>query len=229
MLDSCMFIRQVVAIVMKDLKVEWRTREIFTSMFVFAVLVVVVFNFAIGANPELIQEVAPGVLWVALLFATILGLQRAAQMEYEDDCLSGVLLAMGERGALFIAKAAGNMLYLLLITICTFPLFSIWFRINLFAHMVPLSVVFLLGMLGFSTVGTLFSLITLNTRTREIMLPLLFLPVSVPLTIASVFATAKLIAGNGLGEITDYLTIMGVFDIVFVVVALLVFDIVVEE
>jgi heme exporter protein B len=224
-----MFIRQIVAIVMKDLKAEWRTREIFTSMFVFAVLVVVVFNFAIGANPELIQQVAPGVLWVALLFATILGLQRAAQMESEDDCLSGVLLAMGERSALFIAKTVGNMLYLLLIAICTFPLFSIWFHINLFAHIVPLSVVLLLGMLGFSAVGTLFSLITLNTRTREIMLPLLFLPVSIPLIIASVYATAKLIAGNGLVEITDYLTMMGVFDIVFVVVALLVFDIIVEE
>jgi heme exporter protein B len=224
-----MFMRQVAAIFMKDLKSEWRTQEIFTSMLVFAVLVVVVFNFAIGADSELIRQVAPGVLWVALLFATVLGLQRAAQMEHEDDCLSGVLLTMGDRSALFIAKTAGNMLYLLLITLCTLPLFSIWFRINILSHIAPLSVVLLLGMLGFSIIGTLFSIITLNTRTREIMLPLLFLPISVPLTIASVYATANLIVGKGLSDITDYLTLMGVFDIVFLVIALLVFDTIVEE
>jgi heme exporter protein B len=224
-----MFIQQIAAVLIKDLKSEWRTREIFTSMFVFSVLVVVVFNFAIGADSELVRRVAPGVLWVALLFATVLGLQRAAQMEHEDDCLSGVLLAMGERSALFVAKTAGNMLYLLLITLCTFPLFSIWFRVDLLPHVVPLSVVFLLGVFGFSAIGTLFSMLTLNTRTREIMLPLLFLPVSVPLTIASVYATADLIAGKGLAAIKDYLTLMGVFDIVFLVIALLVFDVIVEE
>ena len=224
-----MFMRQITAILMKDLKAEWRTREILTTMFVFAVLVIVVFNFALGANPELIRQVAPGILWVALLFATVLGLQRSAQMEHEDDCLSGVLLAMGDRSAFFVAKTAGNMLYLLMITLCTFPLFTIWFRVNIFAHILPLSVVLLLGILGFSAIGTLFSIITLNTRTREIMLPLLFLPVSVPLMIASVYATAQLIAGKDLGEVTDFLTLMGVFDIVFLVVALLVFDAVVEE
>jgi heme exporter protein B len=224
-----MFMRQIMAILMKDLKAEWRTREILTTMFVFAVLVIVVFNFALGANPELIRQVAPGILWVALLFATVLGLQRSAQMEHEDDCLSGVLLAMEERSAFFVAKTAGNMLYLLMITLCTFPLFTIWFHVDIFVHILPLSVVLLLGILGFSAIGTLFSIITLNTRTREIMLPLLFLPVSVPLMIASIYATAKLIAGKALGEVTDFLTLMGVFDIVFLVVALLVFDAVVEE
>jgi heme exporter protein B len=224
-----MFMRQIAAILMKDLKAEWRTREVLTSMFVFAVLVIVVFNFALGANPELIQQVAPGVLWVALLFATVLGLQRSAQMEHEDDCLSGVLLAIGERSAFFLAKTAGNMLYLLIITLCTFPLFTIWFRVDIFTYILPLSAVLLLGILGFSAIGTLFSIITLNTRTREIMLPLLFLPVSVPLMIASVYATANLIAGKDLWDITDFLTLMGVFDIVFLVVALLVFDAVVEE
>src|SRR5919109_3169599 len=112
MLGSRMFTRQVLAILSKDLKVEWRTREIFTSMVVFAMLVVVVFNFAIGANPELVQQVAPGVLWVALLFATVLGLQRAIQMENEEDCLQGMLLTMGDRSALFVAKTVANMLYL---------------------------------------------------------------------------------------------------------------------
>ncbi|MEE8301965.1 MAG: heme exporter protein CcmB [Candidatus Tectomicrobia bacterium] len=224
-----MFVQQVFALLAKDLKAEWRTREIFTSMFVFAVLVVVVFNFAIGSNPELIRQVAPGVLWVALLFATVLGLQRAVQMEVEEDCLQGLLLAMGDRSALFVAKTVANMIYLLVVAVCTLPLFSIWFRIDVMSRLVPLGVILLLGMLGFSAVGTFFSMLAVNTRTREVMLPLLFLPVSVPLTIGSVYATAALIEGKTLADITDYLTLMGVFDIVFVVLALLVFDYILEE
>lgn len=224
-----MLLQQVWAILAKDMTTEWRTREIFTSMFVFAVLVVVVFNFAIGANPELIQQVAPGVLWVALLFATVLGLQRSIAAESQEDCLQGVLLALGDRSAFFIAKTLGNMLYLLVVALCTFPLFSIWFRLDILSCLAPLSLILALGTLGFSAVGTLFSLIAVNVRTREIMLPLLFLPVSVPLTIAAVYATAKLIAGKTLADITDYLTLMGVFDLVFVVLALLLFDFLLEE
>jgi heme exporter protein B len=169
------------------------------------------------------------VLWVALLFATVLGLQRAAQMESEEDCLQGVLLALGDRSALFLAKTAANMLYLVVVVVCALPLFSILFRIEMVAGIGALGVALLLGMLGLSTVGTLFAMLTVNTRTREVMLPLLFLPVSVPLTIAAVYATTDIIAGKGLAEITDYLTLMGVFDLVFLVVAVLVFDYVVEE
>src|SRR5262245_41564583 len=104
MSSSKLFIHQVFALLVKDLKTEWRTREIFTSMLVFAVLVLVVFNFAIGADTELIRQVASGVVWVALLFATVLGLQRAAQMESEEDSLHGILLALHDRSALFVAK-----------------------------------------------------------------------------------------------------------------------------
>jgi heme exporter protein B len=224
-----MFTRQVLAILTKDLKVEWRTREIFTSMVVFAMLVVVVFNFAIGANPELIQQVAPGVLWVALLFATVLGLQRAVQMENEEDCLQGMLLTMNDRSALFVAKTVANMLYLFLVATCTLPLFGIWLHIDIMSHVIPLSLILLLGMLGFSALGTLFSIIALNTRAQAVLLPLLFLPVSVPLIIASVYATSKIVAGGGLAEITDYLTLMAVFDIVFFVLSSMVFDYIIEE
>src|SRR5215470_11714241 len=215
MSGSKIFLQQVLALLSKDLKTEWRTREIFTSMFVFAVLVVVVFNFAIGADTELIRQVASGVVWVALLFATVLGLQRAGQMESEEDSLQGVLLALHDRSALFVAKMTAQMLYLLVVVVCILPLCGIWFRIDFTVCMGALGVVFALGMLGLSIVGTLFSMIALHTRAHEVMLPLLFLPVSIPLTIAAVYATAQLIAGKSLGDIADYLTLIGVFDIVF--------------
>ena len=223
------FARQAGAILAKDLKTEWRAREVFTSMFVFTVLVVVVFQFTIGSNPALIREVAAGVLWVALLFATVIGLQRAVQMEGEEDCLQGVLLAVQDRSALFLAKALANMIYLVVVSGCILPLFALWFRVDLTASLPALGVILVLGIVGLSVLGTLFSLIVLNIRMREVMLPLLFLPVSVPLLIAAVYATGDLIDGRTLADVRDYLILMGVFDVVFLVLALLIFDYVVEE
>jgi len=219
MLGSNIFLQQVLALLAKDLKTEWRTREIFTSMFVFAVLVVVVFNFAIGADTELIRQVASGVIWIALSFASVLGLQRTGQMESEEDSLQGVLLALHDRSALFIAKMLAQMLYLLVVVICTLPLCGIWFRIDFLACLGALCVAFALGMLGLSIVGTLFGMIALHTRACEVMLPMLFLPVSIPVTIAAVQATAQLIDGKSLRD----------FDVVFLVLSIIVFDYIVEE
>ena len=223
------FVRQAGAILVKDLKTEWRAREVFTSMFVFTVLVVVVFQFTIGSNPALIRAVAAGVLWVSLLFATVIGLQRAVQMEGEEDCLQGVLLAVQDRSALFLAKALANMIYLVVVSGCILPLFALWFRVDLTASLPALGVILALGIVGLSVLGTLFALIVLNIRMREVMLPLLFLPVSVPLLIAAVYATGDLIDGRTLADVRDYLILMGVFDVVFLVLALLIFDYVVEE
>jgi len=229
MLGSNIFLQQVLALLAKDLKTEWRTREIFTSMFVFAVLVVVVFNFAIGADTELIRQVASGVIWIALSFAPVLGLQRTGQMEREEDSLQGVLLALQDRSALFMAKMLAQMLYLLVVVICTLPLCGIWFRIDFLACLGALCVAFTLGMLGLSIVGTLFGMIALHTRACEVMLPMLFLPVSIPLTIAAVQATAQLIDGKSLRDIADYLVLIGIFDVVFLVLSIIVFDYIVEE
>src|SRR5262245_1175510 len=229
MSSSKVFLQQVLTLLAKDLKTEWRTREIFTSMFVFAVLVIVVFNFAIGADTELIRQVASGVVWIALSFATVLGVQRTGQMESEEDSLQGVLLALHDRSALFIAKMLVQMLYLLVIVICTLSLSGIWFRINFIACIGELSVAFTLGMLGLSIVGTLFGMIALHTRACEIMLPMLFLPVSIPLIITAVQATAQLINGKRLRDIADYLILIGIFDLVFLVLVLMVFDYIVED
>ena len=229
MSGSKIFLQQVLALLAKDLKTEWRTREIFTSMFVFAVLVVVVFNFAIGADTELIRQVASGVIWIALSFASVLGLQRTGQMESEEDSLQGVLLALHDRSALFIAKMLAQMLYLLVLVMAILPLCSIWFRIDFIASIGELCIAFMLGILGLSIVGTLFGMIALHTRAYEVMLPMLFLPVSIPLTIAAVQATAQLINGKSLRDIADYLILIGIFDVVFFVLVLMVFDYIVEE
>jgi heme exporter protein B len=215
MLGSTIFLQQVWALLAKDLKTEWRTREMFTAMFVFAVLVVVVFNFAIGADPELIRQMASGVIWIALSFASVLGVQRTGQLERDEESLQGVLLALHDRSALFVAKMLAQMLSLLVVVFCTLPLCGIWFRIDLTACFGALCVAFPLGMLGLSIVGTLFGMIAVQTRASEVMLPLLFLPVAIPVTIAAVQATAQLIDGKSLKDIADYLVLLGTFDVVF--------------
>jgi|RhiMetStandDraft_8_1073273.scaffolds.fasta_scaffold12027_2 heme exporter protein B len=229
MSGSKIFLQQVRALLAKDLKTEWRTREIFTSMFVFAVLVVVVFNFAIGADTELIRQVASGVIWIALSFASVLGFQRTGQMESEEDSLQGILLALHDRSALFIAKMLAQMLYLLILVLCILPLCGIWFRIDFMTCIGELCATFTLGMLGLSIIGTFFGMIALRTRACEVMLPMLFLPVSIPLTIAAVQATTQLIDGKSLRDIADYLVLIGIFDIVFFFLVIIVFDYIVEE
>ncbi len=229
MSGSKVFLRQILALLAKDVQTEWRTREIFTLMFVFAVLVLVVFNFAIGADPEFVRQVVAGIMWVALLLATVLGLQRTSQMEREEDSLQGVLLALSDRSALFVAKALAQMCYLAVVALCIVPLCGIWFHIDFTACLGELCLVFGLGIVGLSIIGTLFAMVVTQVRAYEVMLPMLFLPVAVPLTIATVHATTQLINGKGLRDITDYLTLLGVFDLVFLVVALLVFEYIVED
>src|SRR2546422_11639062 len=123
------------------------------------------------------------------LIRNSLGLQRAGQLENEEDSLQGVLLALRDRSALFVAKMIAQMVYLLAVIICILPLCGIWFRIDFIACIGGLWIVFSFGILGLGIVGTLFVMITLHTRAREVMVPMLFLPGSVPLSIASVFAT----------------------------------------
>lgn len=229
MSGSKVFLRQLGAILLKDLRTEWRSREILTTTSVFAILVILIFHFAIGTNPALMRQIASGVLWITLLFSTVLGLQRAIQTESGEDCLQGILLALQDYSILFLAKMIANVFYLSIVSLCTLPLFSIWIHLDITRHLGMLIVVFLLGIIGFSIIGTLFSFIIANIKMQESLFPLLFLPITVPLTIAAVYATAILLDENNLGNIGDYVTILVVFDVIFFAIALMVFDYIVEE
>lgn len=229
MLTRNPFFRQIGAILIKDLQTEWRTLELFTSMFIFAVLVMVVFNFALGAKTELIRPLVPGILWITVLFATILGLQRAIQKEGEEDALQGIILALYDYSALFIAKMLVHVLHLTLLVLCTLPLCSLWFHIDFTPCLGSLALILFLGIAGLSIIGTLFAMMMLNVRTREVMLPLLFLPIAVPITIAAVHATTKVLEGKAFSDVTDYVISIGIFDLVFLVISLMVFDYIVEE
>lgn len=219
-------LRQVGAIVAKDLIAELHTREILSAMAVFAIIAMLIFSFALDLRGEVGEAAAPGVLWTTIAFAGTLGLSRSLAKEEQTGGMSGLMLAVTDRTAIFFGKALGNLVLMLLLGVVLLPLGTVLFDVNLVRGGVALVVV--LGTVGYAATGTLLAAIAVNTRAREVMLPILLLPLIVPLLIAAVNATAGLLAGLALGEINNWLQILVVYDLVIVAVAVLTFAYVVE-
>jgi heme exporter protein B len=221
------FLRKVLAIIHKDIAAELRTKEMFSSMFVFALLVLVIFNFAFELRVANVQQVAPGVLWVAFTFAGMLGLNRSFILEKDKGCLEGLLLAPVDRSAIYFGKMLGNLIFMSVVEAIVLPIFWVLFNPPLFSP--ALILVIVLGTLGFAGVGTLFSAIAVHTRAREVMLPILLFPIVVPLMIAAVKATGGLLDGQPLSEMHNWLNLLVGFDVIFLTVSYMTFDYVVEE
>ena len=222
------YLRKILAIVWKDIIAELRTKEMFSAMFVFAVLVIVIFNFAFELRGvERVREAAPGILWVAFTFAGVLGLNRAFVLEKDRGCLEGLLLAPVDHTAVYFGKMISTLLFMLVVEALILPVFTVFFGINLFDIWLVLIVV--LGTLGFAGVGTLLSAMTAQTRAREVLLPILLLPVAAPVLIFAVKATAGVLDGLPLSEITRWLQMLVAFDVIFPAVAFMTFDYVVKE
>ncbi len=221
------FWRVVGAIVWKDIRAEVRTKDIFSSMFVFALLSVIVFNFAFELRVPAMKMVVPGIVWVAISFAGTLGLNRALVIEQDKGSLAGLLLAPVDRSAIYFGKLLGNLLFMFAVEIVILPLVMVFYNLSLLsaAHLLVL----LLGTYGFAAVGTVFSAIAVNTRAREVMLPILLFPVLLPVLIAGVKMTGALLDGEALNTLGNWLQIMIVYDIGFTVVAYLTFGYVMEE
>ncbi len=223
------YLSTVLAIINKDLLHELKSREIVVSMLLFSVLTVVVFSFIFEPGSEFKNEVAGGILWMSFVFAGILGLNKSMMSEITGGNFSALLLAPVDRSAIFFGKAASNFLFITLVEIFTIPLFMVLYNVNIFANGFMPAVIFVLGTYGFSILGTLFSIISVNTRTREVMLPLLLLPVIVPVILASVQALNVYILGHDPADADKWLKLLGSFDIIFTVVVFAVFDFIVED
>lgn len=221
------FFRQLYAILAKELAVEWRTREAVSAMLVFGLLVLVIFNFAFELQGVDIKVLGPGILWVAFCFSGILGLGRSFARERDKGSLEGMLLAPVDRGAIFLSKALANFLFIVVMEAVTLPLFVILFNVSL--EWFPLVGYILLGTVGFSAIGTLLSAVAASTRMREVMLPILLFPVLVPLLVASVKITQGALQNVPFSDYQGWLSLLVAYDIIFLVVAFLVFEFVVEE
>jgi heme exporter protein B len=221
------FFRAIGAIVWKDLAAELRSREVLSAMLVFALLVIFIFNFALELDAKTRANVTSGVLWATFAFAGTLGLNRSLSMEKDRGCLDGLLLAPVDRSAIYFGKTIGNLIFMLVVELIVLPVYSILYNINLFHP--GLLVVILLGSIGYVVVGTLLSSMAVQTRTRDILLPILLFPVVLPVFIASVKASGGFLQGIPMEEIWPWLNLLIVYDVIFTAVSFMVFDYIVEE
>jgi heme exporter protein B len=222
------YLRKVLAIVGKDIATELRTKEMVSAMFVFALLIIFIFNFAFDLRAENVQALAPGVLWVAIAFAGMLGLSRSFVLESDTGVLNGLLLAPVDRSAIYFGKMIGNVLFISVVAVVVLPFFVIMFNQPLNTLPMLIGVVFL-GILGFASVGTLFSAMAVHTRAREVLLPIMLFPVIIPAMLAAVRLTAAVLDGIPFEEVSQWLALLVAFDAIFIAASFMLFEFVVEE
>lgn len=223
------FLRHSWRVARKDLLIEFRSRTAILSAAVFVVLVLVVFNF--GRDPTAVAPVdlAPSILWVTFTFAAILALNRAFALELENQALDGLLLAPISRSSIYVGKLIANLVFVGTIEAIGVPLLALFFNVRVLPALGPLAAVIALATVGFVAVGTLFSAMTVRTRFAELLLPVLLLPFMVPPLIWAVLSTSRLLADRPLSEYAGWLKMLAAYDIVFVVLALLLFPATVNE
>lgn len=222
-------LRHIKSILYKDLLLELRNKDIITSMLIFALTVVVIFNFVFDPGSEEMKASAPGILWVAFAFASNLGLSRSFAREQENSNMQGLLLCPVDRSVVFTAKLLGNLIFISLVEVVTLPIMIVLFDLEIGSHLPLLLLILLLGTIGFATVGTLFSAIAANTRSREVMLPIMLFPVTVPVILAAIKSTAYLLAGREFADIWSWVRLLLIFDILYFVACFLLYEYVVEE
>ena len=216
-----------VSILWKDLVAELRSKEMLSAMVVFALIVLVVFNFAVELRVTLARQTAIGFLWITIVFAGMLGLNRSLAREKDRGCLDGLLLCPVDRGMIFLGKMAGNLVFILTTEVLVLPLFIVLFQVPFYQPTLLLAV--LLGTIGFAGVGTLLSAMAVHTRAREVMLPIILLPVTIPLVLAAVRACRAVLDGRIGGEYWTWTSLLLTFDVVLVLLSFLSFDHIVEE
>ena len=221
------YLRAVGAIVRKDIAAELRGRELLGSMLVFALLAILIFNFALELDLRVRQTVTAGVLWVTFAFAGTLGLNRSMAIEKDRGCLDGLLLAPVDRSAIYFGKVLSNLLFMIIVEAIILPLYGLLYNVNLFLP--GLIAVILLGSIGYAVVGTLLSAMAVQARTRDILLPILLFPVVLPVLVAAVRATTSILLGLPLEDYQAWLSLLIAYDVIFLGVAIVSFDFVVEE
>lgn len=222
------FMRALGAVVWKDLAAELRSRELLSSMLVFALLVIFIFNFALELDAVARANVTSGVLWVTFVFAGTLGLNRSLAVEKDRGCLDGLLLAPVDRTAIYFGKALANLVFMLAVAAIVLPVYSILYNVNLFAQGGLLLVIFL-GAEGYTAVGTLLATMAVQARTRDILLPILLFPVVIPVLVAAVKASSGYLQHLPMEEIRPWLQLLLAYDVIFTSIAFMVFESVVEE
>lgn len=208
----------------KELLLEWRHRELIVTIFFFAILSISVFGLSLQTSVEIQKEVLPGILWVTLAFAGALGMGKIYQSEQEEDALDGLRMAPISREAIFVAKHLALLVFLLSCALWAIPLSVVMFQADITQLLPDAILLFVLGLWGFAILGTLLATLTVRSQFQEALLPLLFLPIALPLLIAGARATAELLGVGGIPHTSFWIRGFLLFDILFLVVGLWLFE-----
>jgi heme exporter protein B len=221
--------RIALAVARKDALAELRGRSAISSTLFFAALVLLLFGFALGPDAAHLAQAAPGLLWLAIVFAGLLAVARLHQLETDDGALEQLALYPVARRAIYLGKALAGFGAMLVLGVLLVPLMGLLYAVDLLAAWPGLVATVLLGTLGFAAVGTFYAGVTVRLRAREVMLPLLVLPVIAPLLLAAVKATAAALGGDPLGELGAWLQLLVAFDIVMLIVVAGTYGFLLEE
>ncbi|GAC1319208.1 MAG: heme exporter protein CcmB [Chloroflexota bacterium] len=212
----------------KDMVLEARSRANLNAIVFFAGLMLLIFSFALGSDPVRLHAVASGLLWLAFVFSGTLTFARSYQIEAENNAFEGLLLVAQNRSAIYLGKMLSAVAVMMLIEMCVVPLMAILYSIDLWKAAIPLLGIGLLGTIGYSAIGALYGALTMRLRAREVLLPLLMLPVTVPVILAAVTATSYAFGGQ-YGDARLWLELLVIFDVIFVTAGLLTFEYVVAD
>jgi heme exporter protein B len=222
-----LFFGPIFAIFWKDVLLETRTKDLVSTVLVFSLLVMVIFNFAIDPTPQIIGLVAPGILWIAFVFGGILGFGRSFTIENQGKSFLALLLSPISREQIFWGKVLTNLFMMLIVEMICLPIFVVLFNISF--DVLLLLPYLLLATIGIATLGTLFSAMAVNTRSREVMLPILFLPVVIPVIIAGVEASTIIMGGGQFSEALKWIPFLVAVDAIFLVLSPIAFNIIVQD
>jgi heme exporter protein B len=208
--------------------VERRSKETLNALLFFALALLFVFQFALGPDRERLASVLPGLLWLGFVLSGVLGLGRGFLVERENDCWEALLLTPGDKSAIYLGKLASSLVLMLVVEALVLALFVLFFNLDLMPVLPGLALVIVLGTVGMAAVGTLFAAMTAQIRARELLFPVLLLPVLVPVLLGTVKATEALLAGEPLAAVAHWLKLLVAADVVYLVVGVLTFDVILE-
>ncbi len=223
------YISQIVSVIRKDIIAELRTKSTIGAMLLFGLTIVVVFSFSFNLDLQEQKNLAPGLLWTAFIFSAILGLNYSFSSEYENGCMQGLLLSPIPRSAIYIAKLISNSIFILFSELVILGFFVWLFDVRFTMNWHWFVLLMVLGTIGFSATGTIFSAISAETRMKVFILPLLQLPMTIPVMIAAVEATSILLGKETKFTFDAWSTMLLVYDVIFITLSVMLFEYILEE
>ena len=222
------YARRAFIVLWKDVIVERRAKASLNALLFFSLLLLFVFQFTLGGDRERLTAALPGLLWLGFVLSGLVGLGRTFLLERENDCWDGLLITPGDKSAIYLGKVVGNLVLMLIVEVILLGSFALFFNVDVARALPALGLVLPLGTVGFAAVGTLFAAMTAHVRAREVLFPVLLLPVQVPVLLAAVKATEAALAGQSLSVVTPWLQLLAAADVVYVVAGLLTFEALLE-